>query len=161
MTEATNRSALYRLILVVQLRHQSVLDAEAFAAAARPLAAPWLAGALFGLGGGCGWLLNWCYDSGWVEVARGSRSVPFDHGLGRAPGRLQVLFSPTQNGEIGYPIEFRWSDTIPGNPVAATLDAAQVRLELWDGAPLRATYDAATGRWTSHDRGRIRVRALH
>lgn len=119
----------------------------------------WAAAEVFGFGNACGVVIRRCYDSGWVMITRASRAAPFAHGLGARPNTLTVMFSPTPDGAVAYPVEFRWGEKQPGNPVSVRVNAESVILDMWDGAPVRATFDGRTGGWTSYDRGYFRVMA--
>jgi hypothetical protein len=113
---------------------------------------------LFGLAGlSCGIIVKTCYDSGWTAAANRTQSLAFQHGLGTLPSAMTIYFSPVSSGLPAYPIEYRWSDQFPGNPISVSASDDAIRLEIGGGTPLRAVWSSATGQWTKYDAGFIRV----
>jgi hypothetical protein len=127
-------------------------------ASAAAIAATFVAAHVLGLGGlSCGLIVRTCYDSGWVAASNQTRSMAFEHGLGRLPSAMTIYFSPNQQGSPAYPIEYRWGDNLPGNPITVSAGRDAITLEIGAGMALRAVWSAQTGQWTQHERGFIRV----
>jgi hypothetical protein len=108
----------------------------------------------------CGWIATRCFDSGWIAAdSIRSRDIKIPHGLGTPPGRLQLWFSATADGALGYATEFSWLNPSSGNPVNVAADKDNVFIAITGGIPLRSVYSGDSTVWTNHSRGFLRVRA--
>lgn len=91
------------------------------------------------------------FISPWTADSNQSNHLTvFQHGLGKIPQSLQVMFSP--DGDTVFPVQWSWSMT-SGNPVTVSMTATNITLNIFSGAALHAVWNAATPAWTSYTAG--------
>jgi hypothetical protein len=95
------------------------------------------------------------FISPWTADSNGSSHItPFPHGLGVVPQSILILFSPDQI--TTYPLQWSWNSDYSGNPVTVSMDATNVTLNIFAGAPLHGIWSPITG-WTTFTNGYWKV----
>ena len=95
-----------------------------------------------------------CSESGWIyDDSSTSHATTWLHGLGRTPRLVQLMFSPDPKTQWVVPINWSWVYQNSGNPVSIEMSNREVKIQIWNGAPLHGRWDAETGQWTRYTEG--------